>query len=550
MDELEARRILRLAQKKQAEQEKEKKEQEDIKKSFDLVKWLKGFIKVAGALVPRVHKKQFDFLTDIAKFVVAYTSRQSGKTKGIAKILAFEPIAYQNKTGESAVFAYISLTKASARAIIWNDILSALKDEKLMKYVKKIDNSRNEIIYKNGNVFKIFGMKDVNDIERLRGLRIRGAYIDEAQSAKDRLLKYLIEEVLLMALIANNGYIKMTGTPNAECAGYFYNACMNLDPATGKTLGWSVHNWNIFDNIFIENAKEFLKKAYGLRGIDENDPAYKREALGLWIPSFDSQMYRFRENINSHSFPSYEVEYLLPKGLLIEKETKNSKGEVIIEAERIDLKLTSKRYILPKRKDWLYVLGMDFGFGDDCAWVVLAFNPDENCVYIVETINHAGIIPSVCADLTKQLYDHYGFYKVVGDTGGLGKGYTTEIQSRFPEIKIQKAEKGEKASYIKLMNDDFSMSKIKIDPTSDLAQEYRRNVWEVVGVKEKQGQDNHLSDASLYGWREARHYAYFEKKEQPPQAGTEEYFKKMEQELEEADEAEHNSSGSREWWED
>lgn len=548
MDELEARRILKLAQDKQAEKAKEKK----LNQNFDLKEWLKAMVKVAGELVPRTHPKQYAFLTDIAKFVVAVTSRQSGKTKGIAKSLVIEPIAYRNPTGESAVFAYISLTKASARSIIWNDVLNAIKDENLKDYVKKIDNARNEITYKNGNVFRIFGMKDINDIERLRGLRIRGAYIDEAQSAKDRLLKYLIEEVLMMALIANDGYIKMTGTPNAECAGYFYNASQNFDPILKKELGWKVHNWNIFDNIFIKNAKAFLEESYRLRGIDENDPAYKREALGLWIPSFDSQMYRFKPSINSHDFQSYEVEYILKDGLLLETEKRDKKGNLVQVAERKDFVFKSTRYLLPKRKEWFYVLGMDYGFGDDCAWVVFAFNAEDNCVYIVETINHAGLIPSVAADLTYQLWEHYQFYKIVADSGGAGKSYIEEAKARYNKLNITPAKKTEKSAYIKLMNDDFAMAKIKADPNSDIVQEWRRNVWAVIGVKEKDGQDNHLSDAGLYGWRECRHYAYFEKKEEAPKAGTDEYYKKVEEDLEEQDDEnyERSSRGGKSWWED
>lgn len=493
----------------------------------------------------RTHEKQFNFLTDPESYKCAYTSRQSGKTKGIAYALTLEPLLYRHIDGEPSVFAYVSLTKASARSIIWEDLLRTIQKEKLSDYIQNIDNTRNIITYKNGNIIRLFGAKDSTDAERLRGLRVRRVYIDEAQSFRDRILRYLVDEVLGMGLIANNGKIVMTGTPNAQCAGYFYNACHNINENDEEVNAWSVHTWNVFDNHFLErnlqqegsSVKAFLNKLYTKRGVSETDPAYKREALGLWIKTLDFLMYRYNSVINSHDFQSYEHEYLFREAKLDED-----------TGEKIDLVLKSKRYVLPNRKEWHYVLGMDFGFGDDCAWVIYAFNKDDNSVYIVETINEAGIIPSLAAEITKELNEHYKFYKIVGDTGGIGKSYTEEMKHRFNLI-VNSAEKSQKSAYIKLMNDDFRMGRIKADKTSDIVEEWSKNVWEVVGVREKEKQDNHLSDAALYGWRECRHYALYEAPKKEPAKGSDEYYKQIEEELEEMDDNEFNKKNSSNWWE-
>jgi hypothetical protein len=191
---------------------------------------------------------------------------------------------------------------------------------------------------------------------------------------------------------------------------------------------------------------------------------------------------------------------------------------------------------------------MDFGFGDDCAWVIYAFNKEDNAVYIVETINEAGIIPSLAAEITKELNEHYKFYKIVGDTGGIGKSYTEEMKHRYG-INVQSAEKSQKSAFIKLMNDDFRMGKIKADKSSDIAEEWGKNTWEVIGVREREKQDNHLSDAALYGWRECRHYAIFEKAVVKPKQGTEEYYNKLAEEMEEEEERQEKSDNDTPWWE-
>ena len=114
------------------------------------------------------------------------------------------------------MFIYVGLTRQSAKSIVWNDIIKVIEEENLKdKYIKRIDLTLNTIEYNNGNIFKIYGAKDMSDIEKIRGHRIRHAWIDEAQSFKDRILKYLIDEILLMALAANNRKISLTGTPNA-----------------------------------------------------------------------------------------------------------------------------------------------------------------------------------------------------------------------------------------------------------------------------------------------------------------------------------------------
>jgi hypothetical protein len=54
----------------------------------------------------------------------------------------------------------------------------------------------------------------------------------------------------------------------------------------------------------------------------------------------------------------------------------------------------------------------------------------------------------------------------------------------------------------------------------------------MAGTAEDKRFDNHLSDAALYAWMESRHFLY-EDKPKALKFGTSEYFKKLEDDIEE-----------------
>ena len=128
---------------------------------------------------------------------------------------------------------------------------------------------------------------------------------------------------------------------------------------------------------------------------------FKRENLGLWIEDLSSLAFKFNIHQNIFDGPSEEVEYIL-KEAIFDTETK----------QKIDIRIKSKRYLLDPAKEWKYVLGCDFGFGDDCAYVVLAFEKHSRQVRIVECINFSGAIAQVSSEMIKQLNDYYKFFQI------------------------------------------------------------------------------------------------------------------------------------------
>ena len=157
---------------------------------------------------------------------------------------------------------------------------------------------------------------------------------------------------------------------------------------------------------------------------------------------------------------------------------------------------------LEGREGWRYVLGIDYGHTDACAYVVWGWAPHETTLYCVHAEKIHKQIPSESAEHTKALMMVYNPESIVGDIGGLGKGYIEEARVRWG-LPIEAAEKQNKAGYIKLFNGDLESGRVKVaDGCDALVSEWLELPWADEGrTKESDGFDNHAADAALYGWR-------------------------------------------------
>lgn len=417
-------------------------------------------------LQKRTHKPQFDFIMNESPYKVATCSRQCGKTKGAAYDLVCTSLLWPKADN-----AYITLTRTSAKKIIWKDLLDVIEENKFDKYVANIDKTELSITFKNKSTIYLFGAKDDNDVEKIRGLKFKKVYIDEAQAFKNRLLDNLVNKILPWTLARWNGQMIMIGTPNAACEGVFFDAFHQKS----NYHGWTPFHWSVFDNPYIPDVKAFIARENARTGLTEDDSVYKRETLGLWVKSFETLVYKFNNQLNTYDG------------------------------------------ILDPEESWMYVLGIDFGNIDDTAWVVWAFNPHSRTCYVVETYNKAGLIPSEVAEKTQDFLNRYEFVSIVGDTGGLGKGYAEEMKKRW-SIPVKAAEKRDKISFVRLMNDDFRTGRIKIKEGEDLTEEWNSVQWDIIEKKFRDDQEDHLADAALYGWRECQHYLAEDKPEPKKEA--------------------------------
>jgi hypothetical protein len=197
-------------------------------------------------------------------------------------------------------------------------------------------------------------------------------------------------------------------------------------------------------------------------------------------------------------------------------------------------------------RGWSFLCGLDFGVIDQNAIAVLGWRDNDPCVYVLESYRFTGS-PSEMADEVAKLAKRYPFERIIGDVGGLGKGYQDEARKR-QHLPIEPAEKHNKVGYIRLLNDDLGRGRIKVvrDKCQQLLEEWRDLPWAENQQKEADGFNNHCADATLYAWRAA--YAFIERPPPPPKT-LEEAYREEERALEEASEEEAQRIEAGEWWE-
>lgn len=200
-----------------------------------------------------------------------------------------------------------------------------------------------------------------------------------------------------------------------------------------------------------------------------------------------------------------------------------------------------------------YILGIDYGFNDSTAFCILGWRDHDPTVYITRCWKQSGLTPSAAAEIAHALERQYHFACIVGDTGGLGKGYAEEARARF-NLPIQAAEKNNKRGYIDLLNGDLCDGRLKLcgapvqasmvegysggatgllngdlaesrprfqgsishgrPPTAEmgvaggsceaLIKELLELPWNKERTKPEDGFEDHCCDALLYGWRACR----------------------------------------------
>lgn len=433
---------------------------------------------------------QYDFVADKSPYVAASCSRQAGKSRGIGFKLIDKASRYPGSP-----CLYLTNTRPQARTIMW-PVLHELNEE--LRLGGKFHEVRQTFTLPNGAYIQLGGANDEVEIERYRGPQYPIVCIDEAQSIRP-FIRYLINEVIRPGQMkfGPDGQILVTGTPNAQRAGFLY------DVACGVEEGWSLHQWTVRDNPYLpqvvpegmtrsEALEAFITDQLKRRGLTEKDAAYLREYCGQWVRDAVSQVYQIRSQNLLEEFPR-------------------------------------------EPDDWRYVLGIDFGFVHVTAFVVLGYSVKSGQVVVAESFQTRPpegddmLTPEFVAAKIDGLRERYAFTSIVGDPGGLGARFIEALRKRFG-IPIIAAEKQQKLPAIELLNGDLRTKKLLVveHANADLIHDAANLQWNWAMVdKQKHGGNvrrsdliiddrtpDHLTDALTYGYRECRHFLYDE--ELPP----------------------------------
>ncbi len=159
-------------------------------------------------------------------------------------------------------------------------------------------------------------------------------------------------------------------------------------------------------------------------------------------------------------------------------------------------------------KGWRRILSFDFGNVDDTAWAILGWARHSRVVHVLQSEKRSGMIPSECGELANDLMGKHQFDRIVGDFGGLGKGYAEEMRRRY-HVPIEPAAKENKLGYIKLLNGSFHNREMLVcEGNEAYVTELEELAWHDDNKqKESAGFANHLADCMLYGFRAAVAYS-------------------------------------------
>jgi len=410
--------------------------------------------------------QQRELIEDTSRLKAACCTRRAGKTFGVGLYIWHTAL---NNPG--CTILYLSLTRQSAKEIVMRDVLERL-DRELGTGVR-FNYSELTLTFPNGSIVYINGA-DTSDRrhEMFAGKKYKLVIIDEAQYWKSSLFS-LIREKLGPAMSDVRGTICMIGVPDAA-KGFFWEVCTGARGPTGALLnpGWTVHNWSAADNPHMRrqwqaDLDEMLDRDPGFC----DTATFKMQWLGQWVDDPGARVYPF----------SYE---------------RNTCGDLPGDI-----------------RDYRWILSVDTGWDPDPTAVVLSgWNPksSDGTLYIVHCHKETRLTEDQLAAHIHELEKRYQIGTYVIDPSN-GRVVET-LQGRLG-IPFIAADRHSKAQFIGMMRGDIEAGRVKVvrnDRTEALLDEWNDLVWDrrdPQKPRENSSFDNHLSDAALYGWRRAFHWA-------------------------------------------
>lgn len=417
-----------------------------------MIKELDQLYKVAP-LYKELFAEQLEFALAPSRFIAAVCSRRAGKTT-VCAVKAFQELLVR----PNSIGIYLALTDRSVE-----DIFMPAVQPLISKYKIKAKVNRDEVIFENGSKLLICGANHTHKIETFRGIKLLFCIIDEAASFSEKILHYLIDEIIGPALSDLQGQLMLIGTPAAHCQGMFYDVTTGVE---GSDV-WLVKRWTAFNNPFMsQNFKKDLDLFLKRKKCDLSHPKVRREYLGEWCADDEALMIK-------------------PFALVTPPSTYTT-----------DL--------------WRSVIGVDFGFNDETAFSIIGWERNNPKSYILESfgMRHASV--SEIGNTLKRLKETYKPVKIVGDPAGASKIMMAEFLDKY-KIVMESAQKTNKAHYIEILNDALVNCELVLHPqtTKDLQLEMRKVVWNEDRTRELEGMKCDQLDATIYAYREA--LAYIEK---------------------------------------
>lgn len=500
---------------------------------------------------------QRPLILDKHPYLGARCPRRSGKTYGVTS-----KALYLGESRPGSRILIISLTLKSTVENYWSGAPGGLWSQNARYDLNlKFNTTAHTWVHPNGSRGMLAGAETKADIERLRGAAAEAdlVILDECKSFAPNHLDDLIENVIEPGLMTRNGQLLMVGTPGAIPLGQFYAATCLLSRVAApieadplRTIPTCIpyeqagpaydsltedersdlfvlHAWTIQDNEAVPGQWLRALSIKRRRVWGDDHPVWRREYLGEWVSDASDLVYAFARCA--------------------------AEGKCAWQPNYGDNELTG---LAEKDGPWHLLLGMDLGFVDDSAFVLVAYSETLCELRHIYDFKAPGLDAQAFTEEVLDIIGRYGMPEmVVADVGGGGSKMIIETLNQRYGLAIQPASKREKQDHIELINGDFASNRIKIIPNSDLAHELCGLQWDLSNdskvilsrtgrLREDPSCPNHLCDALLYVWRFSYHY-FSAPRVTGPEAGTEAYDKLEEERRIERAISRRNGRGATGW---
>lgn len=419
--------------------------------------------------------------------MAATTSGRAGKTT--AATLKWHQVRLA-KRGQISVF--VALTREHAKKIVWAEL-----KRQNQKWGLGLRFNEAELVVHDpfGGTLYLLGANREDLVDTLRGIPFVLVLFDEAAFFRRGLLERCVEDAIHIRLFDYGGQCWLMSTPGLTNAGWFFKV------STGKIPGWSRHHWTLMDNphlpkhMGLSPQKErdlfkarWIQEQKTKRGWTDISPSFMREFLGLWAADPDAQVYPISE---ANIISTMPLEWTTDPA------------------------------------SWYTVLGIDYGVVKATAHALLAWHPRSRAVFVVRSRRDNNISPSEAAAVTQRWVNDYSPTAIIGDTGGLGKGFAAEAAYRF-QLPIEGANKLDKRGHQEWVRDALEARPARlflVEPENlELIQEMEQLQWEPFPKEDpryRQKEDprgrKDLADALLYGY--VKCYSQFPTEPEMPQYG-------------------------------
>jgi hypothetical protein len=460
---------------------------------------------IVDRLVAECHPEQRAYVLDPGRYLVALVGRGGGKTTGgnvrfVRRMLT--------RKGSRCLF--VARTRLHAKTLIWAETKDMFDK---LGFVRGVDITYNETeltatIVRNGSSLRLVGADKAADLESLRGKTWNEVVIDEAASHPDRLLEYLIKEVIGARLV---GALSLIGTAGKRLKGLFYEASRRGSKisrpwgdrdAHPDWRGWSLHRWSLKSAIEATRDRPIAKllelrdaqeEEFAAHNLSPDNPARKREYDAEWASDETTNVYR------------YQIYH--PKT-----------GELWNQWDPPRVGPMALAELPAGFSSWVHVLAMDPGYSDSDPLALnlfsVAVDDPTRTVYHRWGFEASGMYAQPIAKLLigdALKHDEIGgLFAALGEWPNAlvadpahAKAILAELDNVYG-IHFEAAEKGfrYKVGAIEVVNGDLVEARIKALKDSQLEAQLLDLQWDEsarTGEQiERKGQPNHSTDCLVY----------------------------------------------------